>query len=355
MAEGEPKLAYRAALSRLIIAGGLAVLQPVAQAHKTTAYWVIAIYVVIAAAGQVMIWKNWGGRTRALVWGVIDILFITYLVHLFGSLGSILVALYILVGVMNALVVDTTVSLALACIASVSYLALLFAEYQGWLDYAPGLPVAYTMQFDGGMALTAALLLPVMVLATTIIVGRLIVAVRKHEHELMQVNSQLEVLSQRDPLTQLFNRRHLLVRIDQELARVRRQHPLALLMVDLDHFKHLNDEHGHLRGDEALVRVAGVLEKAIRETDVAGRFGGDEFVIVLPDTNTEEAGVVAQRLVDGVRDVGRVLDANNPITASVGLAFAQANDTPADLIRRADEGTYAVKAKGGNAFVAADG
>jgi len=338
-------------MSRLIIAVGLIVFQPVAEAQQTNAYWAIGVYIVIAAAGQVMIWKDLGGRSRAVIWGVFDIIFITFLVHLFGSLSTILVSLYILVGVMNALVVDTTVAFVLACLASMSYLGLLVGEYQGWLDYAPGVPVAYATHFDGGMALTAALLLPMMVLATTVIVGRLVEAVRKHESELLVVNAQLEVLSQRDPLTQLYNRRHLLARIDQELARVRRQHPLALLMVDLDKFKHLNDEHGHLRGDEALVRVAKVLEEATRETDVTGRFGGDEFIILLPDTAEADAIVVAERLVAGVRKVGIILDAEQPITASVGLAFARGDDLPAELIRRADEGTYRVKAQGGDAFV----
>lgn len=352
MAAGERRLAYRAALSRLVIAGGLLVLQPVADAQRTLVHSVIAVYVLVALIAQVMIWKQRGGRARAVVSGIVDVLFITFLIHLFGSLSTILVALYILVGVMNALVVDSTVALALSGLASACYLALLVAEYQGWLDYAPGVPTALATGFDGGTALTAGLLLPVMVLATTTIVCRLIAAVREREQQLITFNEQLEELSQRDPLTQLFNRRHLLARIDQELARVRRDHPLTVLMVDLDHFKHLNDEHGHLRGDEALVEVAAVLHEATRETDVTGRFGGDEFLIILPDTTASEAEVVAERLVAGTRKVGEVLDEQRPITASVGLAVATADDSPADLIRRADDGTYAVKAQGGDGFVA---
>lgn len=351
MATGEPQLAFRAALSRLVIPLGVVALQPIAGGVRTTAYWLIGVYMLIALAGQLMIWKDRGGRTRAVVWGVVDIFFITYLVHLFGSLSTILVSLYILVGVINALVVNATVALSLAGLASASYVVLVFAEYEGWLSYAPGVPVATAARFDNGTALTAALLLPIMVIATTVIVCRLVQAIRKHEGELLDMNAQLEELSQRDPLTQLFNRRHLLARIDQELARVRRRHPLALLMVDLDHFKHLNDEHGHLRGDEALVRVARVLQEATRETDVAGRFGGDEFVIILPDTSAEEAQVVATRLVEGVRRVGEVLDAAHPITASVGLAIASPTDQPSDLIRRADEGTYVIKSKGGDGFI----
>jgi len=313
---------------------------------------IIAVYVLIALIAQVMIGKQLGGRSRAVVSGIVDILFITFLVHMFGSLTTVLGALYILVGVMNALVVDSTVALALAAMASSCYLVLLLAEYEGWLPYAPGVPVNLASGFDGNTALADGLLLPVMVMATTGIVCRLIAAVRAREQELLTVNVQLEELSQRDPLTQLFNRRYLLSRIDQELARVRRDHPLALLMIDLDHFKHLNDQHGHLRGDEALVRVARVLGEATRETDVTGRFGGDEFLIILPDTTAREAEVVAERLVTGTRKVGQILDKRRPVTASVGLAFATPTDSAADLIKRADEGTYAVKATGGDGFVA---
>src|SRR5690606_19886099 len=108
-------------------------------------------------------------------------------------------------------------------------------------------------------------------------------------------NAQLELLSQRDPLTDLYNRRHLVERLDQELRHVRRGRDVTFLMIDLDGFKRVNDLHGHLVGDAMLRRVAEAMRETMRETDVVGRWGGDELGVLLPDTALEEAAIAAQR------------------------------------------------------------
>ncbi len=152
----------------------------------------------------------------------------------------------------------------------------------------------------------------------------------------------------RDSLTGLYNHAHFQERLREELARARRyEQPLALIMADLDHFKSLNDTRGHIGGDRVLRRFAEVIQRGLRRTDLAARYGGDEFAIILPDTRREQAEMIVERFC-------RQLDQRPPlggeqiaITASFGLAtFPEDTDDPVDLIRRADEALYSAKKKG---------
>ena len=110
-------------------------------------------------------------------------------------------------------------------------------------------------------------------------------------------NHRLEALAQTDPLTQLVNRRALTITLVTEMERVRRYNaPLAMLLVDLDHFKLINDTYGHLAGDDVLFAVASVLQRAVRSVDTVARYGGEEFVIVLPETGKQGAMAFAERI-----------------------------------------------------------
>ena len=134
--------------------------------------------------------------------------------------------------------------------------------------------------------------------------------IRRLTHELEGVNVQLEDLNRQlqafasvDVLTQLMNRRVLTERLDQEFARAtRHRHPLACLMIDVDHFKLINDTHGHPVGDRVLVQVAAAISATIRKTDVAGRYGGEEFLVVIPETAGIGAQVLAERIPARRRD-----------------------------------------------------
>jgi len=345
---GNNPLAFRAALSRILVVLLFLMLLPIAAPAMGKWLWVFGLYLLSAVIWQYLIWRDLGGQLRAIGGGLADITLITFMVQRMGSVSTVLISLYIFLGVVNALVVRRPVAIGLALTGALAYVAVLIAECNGWIPHAPDGDFGTAVQIDGRQAVAAGVIVSALMLGTTLVVSRLVRAHRRRELLLIAANEQLKQLSERDPLTQLYNRRHLLSRIDIELARVERGHPLSLLLVDLDKFKAVNDAHGHLQGDELLRRVAAALEHAIRASDVAGRFGGDEFVIVLPDTEAQQATVVADRLIADVRATAEQTNPRSPVTASVGLALARESDTASDLLRRADEATYQAKADGGN-------
>jgi diguanylate cyclase (GGDEF)-like protein len=176
--------------------------------------------------------------------------------------------------------------------------------------------------------------------------------VRQRETALETANVQLEEISVRDPLTQLYNRRYLFQRMQEEIASIADGRTLSVLMIDLDGFKRVNDETGHMRGDALLKEIANALVKSCRGSDVAARYGGDEFVILLPGTAGERATQVAERIAQAIREVGLRFDAKRPVTGSVGLAEAMRDEEVASLLRRADQNAYRAKQSGGNRVAA---
>jgi diguanylate cyclase (GGDEF)-like protein len=152
-----------------------------------------------------------------------------------------------------------------------------------------------------------------------------------------------------DPLTRLFNRRMGIGSLDQEVARAQRNEtPLTVLMIDLDDFKRLNDTFGHLQGDHALRATAEVLRKTLRKSDTICRYGGEEFLVVLPETNSEDAAILAARLFTAVEARGREIGL--PVTASIGQASMRSGDSVETLLQRADQALYASKSQGRNRF-----
>lgn len=163
---------------------------------------------------------------------------------------------------------------------------------------------------------------------------------------------QAELLARLDPLTGLANRRHFLTLLDQELVRYERHpQPLSLLMIDVDHFKQFNDCYGHQVGDLVLQRVADTINGTIRKPDTACRYGGEEFVVLLPETGVEAAARLAQRLLEAIEET---TVAHNEkllgVTASLGVGTL-GDDEAADaatLLERADQALYAAKNSGRN-------
>jgi two-component system cell cycle response regulator len=176
--------------------------------------------------------------------------------------------------------------------------------------------------------------------------GELLARVRAHLRR-AQERDELERRSLLDPLTGVLNRRGIAAELNRELHRARRSGAhLSVLMVDVDHFKALNDTHGHQAGDTVLRHVAGALVAAVRVADQVGRYGGDEFLVVLPDTDLEAATALATRL-HAVRLPRLALcGAELEVTASIGAATLLGDDTVDSLVERADRQMYRVKKTG---------
>jgi diguanylate cyclase (GGDEF)-like protein len=179
------------------------------------------------------------------------------------------------------------------------------------------------------------------------------------QDELREKNQLLETLSITDPLTLLFNRRYLMDRLEEQLARTARYGTaVSVVMIDLDRFKSINDTYGHPMGDEVLRNTSRLLRDEVRAVDVAARFGGEEFVLVLPQTDLEGAVKMAETLRKKIESLthhlgGQALRA----TASFGVACSLAGGaalTPDGLLERADSALFAAK-RGGRNRVSTEG
>ena len=158
----------------------------------------------------------------------------------------------------------------------------------------------------------------------------------------------VRVLAERDMLTNAFNRRAWIERAEKALASDPPQ-SLAALFLDLDHFKQLNDHHGHSAGDHALTSVAAALETELRPADLFGRYGGEEFVVLLTGATVAQAMQVATRLCRRVHRLEIPVDEGEQrLTISIGIAMRIEGDTVASLVDRADQAMYKAKLGGRN-------
>jgi len=177
------------------------------------------------------------------------------------------------------------------------------------------------------------------------------------EEERKRLIRELQHLSRIDSLTGLKNRRALIDALEQEVQRSRRYGTdLSLLLCDVDYFKEINDTYGHAAGDSALALVAEVLRKLVRRTDMAGRYGGDEFMILMPQTGDAGAKEFADRILKAVRKLVFKPDQHKKVamTISVGLSvFDPVKDNADTLISRADDAMYSSKRRGRNRVTAA--
>lgn len=176
--------------------------------------------------------------------------------------------------------------------------------------------------------------------------------IKKLQDELKHSNELLLELSNTDHLTRLFNRRYMMEALDKEVQRnIRKGGALSLIMLDIDHFKLVNDNHGHLQGDIVLQKVAQLLQKELRAYDCAARYGGEEFVAILPDSTLKESVAVANRIriaVENTRFAEPLTELN--LTVSLGVAcFTNDNSLTVDgFIKLADDALYRAKDKGRN-------
>jgi diguanylate cyclase (GGDEF)-like protein len=176
----------------------------------------------------------------------------------------------------------------------------------------------------------------------------------------LRIHSLLQLLSQRaqiDGLTGLWNRSYFDERWSQEHSRCRRHgHPLAVAMLDIDHFKRINDTHGHPVGDAVLISVARILRRESRQSDCACRYGGEEFALIMPDTNTTDALNVCERIRAAIENATFPGGIPHHITASIGVAGCSGACplSPAEWIAAADRNLYAAKTQGRNRTIATE-
>ncbi len=157
---------------------------------------------------------------------------------------------------------------------------------------------------------------------------------------------QLRFLADIDSLTGFYNRRKIEEILNTEIERAKRyKDPLSVMFIDIDNFKKINDTYGHKKGDEVLQKVAQIIKKAVRKTDFVGRFGGEEFIVVLPETSPEKAFHVAQRIRKSIETANFGV---NGITVSIGISGLREEDDYGKLFVRVDRAMYLAKRKGKN-------
>lgn len=173
--------------------------------------------------------------------------------------------------------------------------------------------------------------------------------------QLHKAMTRLEEIAVRDELTGLFNRRHFLARLDEELARTERGGTrLHIALIDLDHFKEVNDVHGHQVGDLVLRKFADVAQRELRRSDVVARYGGEEFIALFAEGESGDIAQVLERLrIDFASACVRDINPQMTVTLSAGLAAWREGDTPDSIIQRADQALYKAKADGRNRLVVA--
>lgn len=174
---------------------------------------------------------------------------------------------------------------------------------------------------------------------------------------LHQEVSRLSELVSSDPLTQLFNYRHFIQALEQEIERSQRTlQPTSLIMVDVDHFKKVNDEWGHEKGNQALKLIANCIIQNIRKLDIACRYGGEEFAIILPSSDLITSARVAERIRASIEETPLIISAENEplqqlnLTASAGLSLYDGHNVPntSTIVEAADEQLYLAKKQGRN-------
>lgn len=177
------------------------------------------------------------------------------------------------------------------------------------------------------------------------------VATHRDITEEKRIAQEMRRLAHTDELTGLYNRRHLMERLDEEMARVRRyRRSFCLMLIDLDHFKRINDTYGHLKGDEVLVTSAHLIREVARATDMAGRYGGEEFCVILPETGLLKGQLMAERVRTRFAQQCYRVDADEfRVTCSIGLAQCTEDITDRSvLLKRADDALYSAKEAGRN-------
>jgi len=174
---------------------------------------------------------------------------------------------------------------------------------------------------------------------------------KQANEELANLNEQLYELATQDDMTKLFNRRHFLELAQREIIQLQRAKSMGVvLMIDIDHFKNINDNYGHAAGDQAIINVANILKDNLREYDIVGRVGGEEFAMFLPNSETDIALQISERIRVKVADLSTLFQQSSiKLTISIGLTARKEHEGSIDsMLQRADKALYQAKSSGRN-------
>ncbi len=182
------------------------------------------------------------------------------------------------------------------------------------------------------------------------------IQLKRSNKRIVTLNKRLRYLATHDKLTKFYNRRAFYIFLENDIKRLKRINTkLSLLMIDIDYFKNINDTYGHLTGDMVLRSLSDIIRSTLREIDIAGRYGGEEFLILLPDSDAKGAKIAAEKLRKQVEK--SVIDPDNlkiKLTISIGIAEFIANEDLDSLIARVDKALYVAKNSGRNVTVVAE-
>jgi len=285
--------------------------------------------VLIVVVLHEMLPRRWRGRTTVAIEVVAALALATGLVWLTGRATSPFVFTYHLLVVAAALTMGSRLAILVTAAVSLAYVGQLLA--------------------DGGLTANGLELLRVAINLGSIWLLAYLAGVYAGSER--RVRAKVLELSQTDPLTGLFNRGALFPTLEQEVQRTRRSsRGFCVLMIDLDGLKAINDSLGHLRGDEVLRSVGRVINGSIRTVDSAYRYGGDEFLVLLPETEFIGAYVVAEKIREGVEQIGDALGTDSAATSvSIGLVSHPEDGLSAEeLMVAADRAMYQAKSLGKN-------
>ena len=211
------------------------------------------------------------------------------------------------------------------------------------------LNIAFTLEIDNYFGF----FLPLIVLSVLGVFVAYLTEKNRREVYLLQLelhekNEELKTISFKDPLTELYNRRFLMESLSNQIEYFKRTGiQFSIILIDIDHFKKINDQLGHPTGDQALRELAEIMRKGLRTSDIAARFGGEEFIILVPHTLKEGALVAAERIRKATENFS-FTGIPWPMTVSIGISEATADDDEESVVERADKMLYRAKSKGRN-------
>lgn len=355
-AQRSQRLNFAAGASRVLLAIMALTVIPLLYPSVVELRPVFYGYLSAALVAQVLIYLERGGWLRPFLGGLVDFAVLTMILHHVGSASSFMVTFYTFGAVLNTLAVGKRMGLAMAIIAIFMYGTTVTLESFGVIAYAPGAP-----EWVSRVSPAPSAIIPLVGLTgfttvlSSLIVGALVSRIRAEERALESANRRLTDLSLRDPLTGVFNRRYLLEELSRALDSERDpSSTVAVAMLDLDGFKPVNDEHGHLLGDRLLREIAQGLRASVRADDFVCRFGGDEFVVLLFGIDESSAEDRAKEIAETVRGIGVRFEPRCAVTASVGVSVGRPGDDPEEVIRKADARAYAAKRAGGDSVVVSE-